>query len=285
MKSFPVLNEIKSYEDVARSVTDAREVLESFGVRVSNSSILHKIFQDTIKVAGAWEENRDKVNIKMAMSLLHADIICSAVINLKDDPQLKVPLLRIAKSDMNLSGRASSQGKDVLWELMLLNSMRKASVTGFLLDPPDIVADLEFGKYSIACKKVYSDNNVGNQLRVGVRQVVESGNKGIVAFSLDELTPGDSILSLASASASMRRLSNFNDEFISRHRLDFQGYVKAKKIDGILVSTTVPADITTDARRLNNITQYTFWTLTGKTKGYSRLEGFVERLSVRPTAS
>ena len=126
------------------------------------------------------------------------------------------------------------------------------------------------------------DRNVENQLRVGARQVFESGNKGIVAFSLDELTPGDSILALASTSASMRRLSNFNDEFISRHRFYFQDCVKYKKIDGILVSTTVPADITTDARRLNNVTQYTFWTLTGKKESYRRLEGFVEKLSVRP---
>lgn len=279
MPSFASINETKTYSDVAESVLVAKSVLSSLEIVVGQSSVLHKIFQDAIKVAALWEERKEKLDFKMALNLLYADIINSAIINLKDDPGVRNPLIHIAKSDMARGSRSLSRGKDALWELALADSMRKAAITSRLIDPPDIIADMSFGSYSIACKKVYSDKNVDTQLKKGVRQVIESGGNGIVAFNLDDLTPADTILSQADAEASLRRLSRFNDEFIERHRWALQGAVKAKKIDGVLVSTSVPADIHTDARRLNNVTQYTFWTLKGETKGSQRINEFVQILA------
>lgn len=282
MPFFPTLNEPKTFHDVAHSVSLAKAILADLNIKVGESSVLHKIFQDSIKTSVFWEESKDKLNFKMALNLLYADVITSAIINLQDDPALRIPLDRIARSDITRGGRSPSRGKDALWELVLLDSMRKASIVAKLIDPPDIVADMSFGRYSIACKKVYSDANVEKQLRIGIRQVIESGNKGIVAFNLDNLTPEDSILSKSDGEGSLRRLAAFNDEFVERHRWAFQDAVKAKKIDGILVSTSVPADIKTDVRRLNNLSQYTFWTLTGKGKGIDRINSFVSSLSARP---
>lgn len=272
-----MINETKSYGDVSRLIDEAREILDGFGVKVGGASVLHKIFQDAKKVADLWSENPSRLNIQMALNLLHADKICSAIVKLRDDPQVINCLKLISGSDMSLGGRMRSPGKDVLWELTLLSSIRNASIQASLIEP-DIVVDMGFGKYSVACKKIYSEKNLIGRLRSGVDQVFRSNNKGIVAFNLDDLTPGDSILAKGDMVSSMRRIARFNLEFIERNREELQEYVKRKRIDGVLVSTSVLADVETDARRLSNITQYDFWTLSGKKESNYRIEEFVSRL-------
>ncbi|MEE5096438.1 hypothetical protein V2K00_19130 [Pseudomonas alliivorans] len=58
----------------------------------------------------------------------------------------------------------------------------------------------------------------------------------------------------------------------------FQKYVKQKRIDGVLISTSVVADMMTDGRQLSNVTQYEFWTLSGGKGSHTRLKAFVDRL-------
>lgn len=279
MTFFPAKNEKKTFEDVALLVEETKLVIGGMGINIGDGSALNKVFQDTFKVVSLWPGSKDKIRFSMLLNLLNADKICSAITALKDDPALRTPLSRIARSDMNLNGRAISKGKDALWELVLLSVIKKALIHAELKDPPDIILDMDFGKYSIACKKIYSESNVNKLLSIGAKQIVGSGNKGIVAFNIDELTPADSILQLAQGDASLRRLAKFNDEFIQRHHSQFLRYVKSKKIDGVLVSTSVPADLKTDSRRLNNLTQYTFWTPTDKTSGGDRLHKFAHRLN------
>lgn len=277
------MNETKTYEDVSKLIDEAQTVLRKLDVRVRESSVLHKIFQDARKVAKLWSTEPSRLTIHMAINLLHADKICDAIVRLQSDPKIADHLRLVSGGNMNLSQRDKSPGKDILWELTLLNSINRASIKASLVEPPDIVADMEFGEYSIACKKIYSEKNVIGRLRSGVDQVARSKKKGIVAFNLDDLTPGDSILAKGDMESSMRRVSYFNAEFISRYRDEFQEYVKKKKIDGILVSTSILADVVTDARRLSNVTQYDFWTLSGHKESNIRLESFVDRLKARPT--
>lgn len=153
MPSFTSKNETRTYSDVAQSVLIAKGVLSDLQIIVGESSVLHKIFQDSIKVAALWEGGKENLDFRMALNLLYADIICSAIINLKDDPGVRTPLIHMAKSDMARGSRALSRGKDALWELALADSMRKAAIKARLIDPPDIIADMSFGPYSIACKK------------------------------------------------------------------------------------------------------------------------------------
>ncbi|MFV0888857.1 hypothetical protein ACNKH9_19150 [Metapseudomonas otitidis] len=276
------MNETKTYEDVSKLIDEAQDVLRKLDVRVRESSVLHKIFQDARKVAKFWSTEPSRLTINMAISLLHADKICDAIVRLQNDPKIADHLRIVSGGNVNLSQRDRSPGKDILWELTLLNSIRRASIKASLIEPPDIVVDMEFGEYSIACKKIYSESNVIGRLRSGVDQIARSKNKGIVAFNLDDLTPGDSILAKGDMESSMRRVSRFNMEFISRHQSEFQEYVGKKKIDGILVSTSILADVITDGRRLSNVTQYDFWTLSGHKKSNIRIESFVDRLKNRP---
>jgi len=63
---------------------------------------------------------------------------------------------RITRSDINLSKRKQSRGKDALWELDLYRRFKLGNVK-VRFDEPDLVVSLgkEFGDYGISCKKIY----------------------------------------------------------------------------------------------------------------------------------
>jgi hypothetical protein len=75
------------------------------------------------------------------------------VIALPAEPGIKEALKRMAGSDMRPDSRDPSQGKDALWEVMLLGDLRERGITAIAAEP-DILVTLEFGDYPIACKKI-----------------------------------------------------------------------------------------------------------------------------------
>ena len=126
--------------------------------------------------------------------------------------------LPIAGNDVNLSGRTRSQGKDHLWELDLLFSLRQRGLSCQLADPPDIVVAMADGTFPIACKKVYSEKGVEAQMRRGVKQLTGHGAGGLVAFNIDDLVPDDHLLKGKSEGAVFNFLFDFNKAFFERHR-------------------------------------------------------------------
>lgn len=165
--------------------------------------------------------------------------------SVRDDPNAQQCLARIAGNDMNLSGRAISQGKDHLWELDLIYALRRHGFSAQLVDPPDIVVDLAGAPFPIACKKVYSEKGVQAQMRKGADQLKGQGGAGLVAINIDDLVPNDTILASASRAEVSDFLAKFNGDFVERHRLVLQRFVKKGRCDGILVSTaTLGSDIT-----------------------------------------
>lgn len=195
------------------------------------------------------------------MNAVHANRIAEAILSVRDDSDAQQCLARISGSDMNLSGRTKSQGKDHLWELDLIYALRRHGLSAKLVDPPDIVVDLAGAPLPIACKKVYSEKGVEAQLRKGTDQLKGKGKGGLVALNIDDLVPDDSILGSAGRAEASDFLAKFNAGFVERHRGTFQRFVKGGRCDGVLISTAVLADLVNSKPRFNLITETTIWTL------------------------
>ena len=143
----------------------------------------------------------------------------------------------------------------------LLAFLRQRQVQANLIDPPDIVAELGFGPYGIACKKVYSERGVEAQMRKGAKQLLPFQGHGLIALNLDDLAPSETLLRSESKETASAYLHQFNLDFVERHRRVLQRFIMDGKCNGILVSTTTPSDIEHSETRLNTFTQTALWTL------------------------
>ncbi|WP_423193149.1 hypothetical protein [Cupriavidus sp. H18C2] len=252
---------VSSYAEVAQRAQTCRSILATKGIKLHNASALGQLFRNAERVAEAWATGSRDGDIRQVLNAAHADRISQSIILLQDELQILEPLKRIAGSDMNLSLRNLSQGKDALWELNLLAFLRQRQVQANLIDPPDIVAELGFGPYGIACKKVYSERGVEAQMRKGAKRLLPFQGHGLIALNLDDLAPSETLLRCESKETASAYLHQFNLDFVERHRRVLQRFVMDGKCDGILVSTTTPSDIEHSETRLNTFTQTALWTL------------------------
>ena len=219
------------------------------------------MLREAEKLAFDWEQGRREGGIQDLISAAHANRISEAVLAVVGEPDAEQCLRRMADKSVNLSSRTPSQGKDALWELDLLSFMRRRGVTAILKDPPDILADFGFGDYPLACKKVYSEKGVEAQMRKGVKQLSGFGGAGLVAFNIDDLVPESVVLQSRSQNDASDFLANLNRSFIERHQMRLQRFVTEGRCDGVLVATSILADIANSSQRFNNFLQVTIWTL------------------------
>ena len=252
-----------TYEDVARRAEEVRTVLQERGVRIHRDSALSVTLRQAQRLADGWKDaSGDPVaGIKMLIGGSDANRVADAVLAVREDADALDCLKRMAGNPVDLSSRSPSQGKDALWELELLALLRRRGATARLLDPPDIIANIGFGDYAIACKKVYSEKGVEAQVRKGARQVAASGMDGIVAINIDDLAPAQSIIEARTRQQASDRMASFIAAFIDSHRMHIQRFVKDGRCDAIFVSVTVPVDVELSRPRFSSLVQMTVWTL------------------------
>ena len=266
-----------TYDDVAQRVRVVKALLEQKRVQCRKNSALGNIFRHAEELAKSWAEGvQDNVpTVARVLAMGHASRIAEAILAVQEDAEAINCLKRMAGSDMNLSRRPQSQGKDALWELELLAFLRRHEVSADLVDPPDIIAHFAFGDYAIACKKIYSEKGVAAQIRKGCHQIRNTNLKGVVAINIDDLVPGEVILRSLTKTEAMNALSTFIDGFIESHRRTLQDAVFQERCDAIIVSVSSPADIIASTTRFNNVTQLAVWTLNETTHEVnSRLQHF-----------
>lgn len=272
---------IYSYEDVARRTEQVREIFRNRRVPLHNGSSLSKVLREASKLAKEWGDGVDTGGIQRLMMAGYANRISEAIISSGNDPEVIECFRRISRGSMDLSKRPRSEGKDALWEIELFAWLKKRGIPVRMMDPPDLVIDIGFGDYPIACKKIYSERGVEAQMRRGVAQLEPFNNIGIVAFDISDLTPEDTILNSQSESAVSDFLFDLNREFIERHQPKIQRFISENRCDGILVTTSVLTDIHNMRPRFNDHSQKTLWSLSSKSSEASnRLNALADKLQV-----
>jgi hypothetical protein len=260
---------VATYAQVAAFVGQARKALADNGMPAGPKSAVGALFAKADRLDREWEQGVASNDIEMLMQADEAVRIAEAVMEAIEHPEAREAIRRITKSDMRLSTRQPSQGKDALWELGLMSFLRGRGVSAAFKDPPDLELALPGlpTPYGIACKKVYSDASVGKQFSKGLRQLAPYSGAGLVAFNLDDLTPECSILRAANRRDASEHLHGLNIAFMERHQMRFQEAVMAGRCDGVWISSCVHADVEGLSPRFNRVTENTLWTVTGAGHG------------------
>lgn len=224
---------------------------------------LSRFISDAKLLSDAWLLNSTKMlTIARQFSVVHLNRIADAVISLGTSPACAKYLVALTSGNLDLFQRHKSHAKNILWELELCSSLRKASFDVFLSEP-DIVIDLDGSKLAVACKKLYSDKHVQNVLSQAVAQIESNADIGIVALNIDDLVPANSILQMHSIEAVEQFVTQLNNRFLFFHDRHFRKYLTSGRLVSALVSTAVVADIPTVRPRLHNVRRASIWTISG----------------------
>lgn len=254
--------QVWKYEDIATGGDTVRALLADRKINLHPNSALSRLLKQATRLSKEWQAGIRATDGRTLMHASNANRVIRAVTAAAEYPESFDCLKRIAGNDMDLSQRAVSQGKDALWEIELFAMLKARSISSRLAEP-DIVADFGLGEYSIACKKVYSNEAraVESQIRAGVKQIARSGRPGIVAINVDDLVPADVFVRFKTDKRAMDALAGFNRAFIDLHRPKAQRFLARDGCDGILVSVSVPSEIEQSKPSFNNLVQMTLWSM------------------------
>lgn len=242
------------------------------GMVMSPTCGLAQLIQNAKTVADRWFSNQTSDSSMLdVFYALHLDRLADAILPLQDVPNRKKYLSALMSGDLDCFSRQSSYAKNIFWEPELWAMLRRRCPSATLEDPPDIVLPLAGGTLAIACKKIYSENNVEKVLSEAVAQVETNFDVGVVALNLDELTPPETILRVRNKAEMARFLHKHTDEFIGRHQRHFRKYLSSGRIVSALVSVNVIAHVLEWKVQFNNAYSSLAWTIPGLAEEKERL--------------
>jgi len=254
-------DKVDTYEQVAQRVRHVQEVLAERQIRVRPGSSLSQFLRQAETLAREWGTGTAS-SIEVLRDTAHVNLLAQSVLALRSDPAVTEPLRRMASNIMMPDNRRQSQGKDALWEIVLLAHLREVGMEARFEDPPDIVATLDGADYPIACKKVWTEKGVKGHIRKAGEQLRRFGNGGIIALNLDDLVLPGRLLRHDDRESAGRFLDQFNLAFIERHRDILQRAVMEGRCDGIWVSVCTATNLVEESTPFNLFTQTTIWHLT-----------------------
>ena len=116
----------------------------------------------------------NQLEIQMALDFVSFNRIADAIIPLANEPDPYPYLKRLLSDTLDLFKRQESDAKNILWELEVWSKLKRERSNAYLQEP-DLMVDLGNAKLSIACKKIYSRNNVTTQVHpTGDHALVQS---------------------------------------------------------------------------------------------------------------
>ncbi|WP_434110105.1 hypothetical protein [Paraburkholderia caffeinilytica] len=250
---------IDTYEEIAAKAQLVREVLQKRNVKLGNGSALSQLLNQADILSREWVAQRVPT-IRVLSEAAYVNRLADAITYLPEEPGIREALRRMAGSVMQPDDRSNSQGKDALWEVVLLADIRKNGLAGKAAEP-DIVVNFGNGDYPIACKKIWSENGVEKHVRKGAKQLEPFANGGIIALNLDDLTPAGHVIAQPERMTAKKFLDDFNMDFINRHRNILQRAITDGKCDGFIISTTAAAVLSNEETAFNLVTQSSLWHL------------------------
>jgi hypothetical protein len=151
--------------------------------------------------------------------------------------------LRKITANLDFFNPEQSVAKDIFWELELWWMIRRKLPTARLMDPPDIMLNLDGGTLGLACKAVYSEASVEKALSTGVKQITGNCDAGVVAFNIDSLLPKDCVVKAKDRAGLDERLHSKIDGFIERHRRHMDRYLNQQRLGAVVVCISGVGDI------------------------------------------
>jgi hypothetical protein len=254
----------ETYLHIKEKALEVEQLYADVGVTVPKRSGLAVLIQAAKDLSDNWLATPDKSSVdSVLLNAAHLSRVSDAAIAARAEREAKKYLTLLASGSLDLLQRDRSEAKDILWELELLSILRSHGLKAALQEPPDIVVDFDGKPLAIACKKAYSERNIGKVLSEGVAQIERRYDFGVVAVNIDDLIPASVLFRQPDHESLGRAINSLNVEFLSRNERHFRRYLGAHRLISALVSTGGLADVTSGPTRLNNARQSTVWTVPG----------------------
>lgn len=246
-----------TYEEIASKAKVVREVLARRNVKLRAGSALSQLLSQADKLSQAWADQVEP-DARVVWEAAFVNRLADAVVNLPDEPGIQEALKRMAGSVMQPDDRSTSQGKDALWELVLLSDLKSNGLAATAAEP-DILVDFGMGQYPIACKKIWSESGVESRVSHAAKQLAPFSNGGVIALNLDDLVPVGKVVAAPTKSLAKEVLTRFNMAFVGRHLDVLQKAVMSGKCDGFIISTTAFAVLCEEETSAHLATQTSLW--------------------------
>jgi len=246
------------------------QLFAKYGISVAPQSYLADVMAAACEVSDASLMAKE-VSFGRFFQAVLLDRIADAILLLDGAASAEDYLKRLRHGNLELLSRTASDEKNILWELELLFMLRVMGFEAILQEPPDIVVQLERVSIGIACKKSYSEKGVSKAISEGVAQIEGSFDYGIVALSLDDLFPENTILRARTMREANENLAQRNRRFMGEHQRHMARYLRPDRLISVLVSTAALVELTEERPQFANVRQTAFWSLPGSKADHSGL--------------
>lgn len=233
-----------------------RGVFDQRGLRLHRDSALSVLLRYAEDRAPFPEEG---VGAQDMLRLGHVHRVAAAILAVGLDEAALESLRRMSSGPLDLGSAGISAGRDALWELQLVSSLRRHGLHA-LLEEPDVVVYAVNGRYPIACKNVYSDSNVQSQMKKGAQQLARFGQPGLVAFNYEPLLMENAIFRASNSRTAGDALAALNRRFLDRHTRHIARYANRGHCHGAMATVCVVADLPEESPRFVTYSQTTIMT-------------------------
>lgn len=252
---------VSSFSEIVEKARRVKEMLDSRGIPLNPASVLAFHIKNAERLSKEWEAGEIVDGwVERQFATLQLNRICDAMLAAEASPDAQECLARIARSDLQLLLHERSEGKDALFELEILDYMRRNGAVALMAEP-DLHVVMQFGNYPIACKKINSIKNLEKQLSSACRQLKPFKGEGLIALNLDVLVPEAKYLEKETSVQAQAHLHFMLRRFRGEHMAKIQKVVASAKCDGIIFSITTAANVMQMKPRLHYFNQTDFWTL------------------------
>jgi hypothetical protein len=226
-----------SYLEGKRQALAVDAIYRHLGVQLNGNCDLAKHIAAAVEVSDCWlTGNGRTIQVELLFRCIQMDRIATSVLAAKDSRDISAHLRHLASGSLDSLDRRPSKAKSTLWELEMHSLLRAKSVDAHLAEP-DVVARISDTVVGIACKKIYSHENVEKTLSVGVEQIEAVSQFGLLAINIDDLWPPNQIRLATSEQYLAHTLSQENLQFLGRHQRHFRKYLSSGRVMGALIAS------------------------------------------------
>ncbi|MFT8827789.1 hypothetical protein [Acetobacter syzygii] len=262
-----------SFQTIAQFPEKVRKIYQEHDIRIRPRSDLARMLDLCTDIDSTYEMLPEdiRVEVNRAYRVLHAIVDCA------DQKVIGDPLRRIAANSLKLGEPKPSSGKDLLFELELLQYMRYRRLTA-QLGEPDIVVVAPFGEYFVACKTIYSLKNFETQLSSGTKQIEKRG-VGCIAFNLEPHMFFEQPLRASNRREAMAQIKERLIELYDKESWRFDKKLKEGRLDGVMLMMSCTVDV--PGHSFHTFTNTVFYSRSNiqGTEAQRRFEGFRSAMS------
>lgn len=253
----------QSYLDVKEKALRVRALYDRRGLRLHPTCALSVLLQGAIDLSENWLlGSGNSISYQSLFQAADTARISEAILTLEASDNPDPYLRKLRSGTIDSLTRGGSPAKDTLWELELYLTARNRGLAA-TLEEPDVALDLDGTKIGVACKRIYSPDNVEKVLSDAVHQVERHFDTGVVAINIDELIPNGHVAQVPRYEELGQLIQQRNQQFMADAEPYLRRYLADERVICALVSTGCLAHLLEGGQQVNWSRHSVVWAMPG----------------------